>query len=64
MEHYYVVTGNEFGVYISSKKNFTPIDKQEAYDYFESVKGEDFGCMLVYVGQNGNEEVLESYYED
>jgi len=63
MEHYYVVEGNEFGVYLSSKKNFQPLDKQDAYDYYESVKGNDFGCVLVYVNENGSEKELESYYE-
>ena len=44
MEHFYVVSGNEFGIDIYSKKNFT--DKVEATEHFEKTKTDDFGCYV------------------
>ena len=62
MKHFYVVSGNEFGIDIYSKKNFS--DQLQAAEYFEKTKTDDFGCMIVFVNEYGEEEILESYYDE
>ena len=43
MEHYYVVNGNEYGVDLDTKKNFTNIE--DATKHFEEVKYDVEGFM-------------------
>ena len=62
MEHYYVVNGNEYGVDLDTKKNFTNIE--DATNHFEEVKHDDFGCKLVYVNSSGIEKVIEVFIND
>lgn len=62
MEHYYVITGNEFGVNIDSKKNFMTLE--EADLYFEKVQFEDFGCLLMRVRPDGSEEEIKCRTDD
>ena len=57
MEHYYVVTGNEFGVNLDSKQNFKKI--QNAMKKYNEVKFNDFVSLLIYVNSNGDEKVIE-----
>jgi hypothetical protein len=59
MEHYYVVNGNEFGIDLDTKKNFAKIE--EARDYFERVKYDDFGCIFMHVDSSGVEDIVDSY---
>ncbi len=59
MEHYYVVNGNEFGVDLSTKSNF--LEYKDAIRYFDQVKFNDFGCMLVYVDVNGVEKYIQAF---
>lgn len=56
MEHYYVIKGNEYGVSLVTKKNFKEI--LDAFEYFESVKDQGFGCILMYVNEDGVEEQI------
>ena len=62
MEHYYVVSGNEFGINLESKRNFTNL--KEANKFFEEVKYDDFGCALMYVNDNGEEVEIKIYSEE
>jgi hypothetical protein len=62
MEHYYVVNGNEYGVDLGTKKNFTNI--KDAKNHFEEVKYDDFGCKLVYVNSSGVEKDIEIFIND
>ena len=62
MEHYYVVCGNEFGVDLSSKKNFTELN--HAKKFFDKVKYDDFGSFLVYVDNIGTEKVIEVFVNE
>jgi len=61
MEHYYVVNGNEFGIDLGTKKNFTKIE--DAVEYFEEVKYDDFGCKLVHVNFSGIEKEIEVFHQ-
>ncbi len=62
MEHYYVVCGNEFGVDITTKKNFTKLE--DATEYFEEVKYDDFGCKIMFVDSNGIEKQIKSFVNE
>lgn len=62
MEHYYVINGNEFGADLTSKKNFTDVDK--AKKYFEEVKYDDFYCAFVYVNSSGIEKDVETFINE
>ncbi len=62
MEHYYVVNGNEYGVDLNTKKNFTNLD--DAKEHFEDVKFDDFGCKIVYVNSSGIEKDIEVFHYD
>ena len=62
MEHYYVITGNEYGADLDSKKNFTNLD--DAYKHFEEVKFDDFACRIVYVNPSGVERDIETFIND
>jgi len=64
MEHLYVVGGNEFGADIDTKRNFFVTDKVDALEYFEKLKTEDFGCMLVHVDNYGKEKILETFCDE
>ena len=64
MEHYYVITGNDYGADLDTKKNFNPILKDEAYQYFELVKKHDYACVLVHVDSYGNEKVLRKQFNE
>ena len=64
MEHYYVINGNEFGADLTTKKNFKPEDKQTAEEYFEKVKEDDFGCLLMHVDENGKEKELKTFFDE
>lgn len=60
MTHFYVVNGNEYGIDITTKRNF--IDVESAKAHFDETKFDDFGCMLVFVDCNGLEEILIKYH--
>ncbi len=62
MEHYYVVSGNEYGVDLDTKKNFTNLE--DAKIYFEKIKFDDFACKVVFVNQNGIEKDIEVFFDD
>lgn len=58
MEHFYVITGNEYGANLRGKKNF-PADKiEEATAHYESVTEDDFYAGLIYVNEEGKETVI------
>lgn len=59
MEHYYVINGNEFGLDLHTKKNFTILE--DADKHFEKVKTDDFGCILMYVNSSGIEKEIKAY---
>lgn len=59
MEHYYVITGNEYGVDLHTKKNFTNFF--DAKIHFDEVKFDDFGCKIVYVNSLGDEKEIEVF---
>jgi len=59
MKHYYVVTGNEFGADLSSKKNFK--EMEDAFDHYEKVKQDDYGVILMFVNDNGKETIIEEH---
>lgn len=61
MEHYYVVSGNEYGVDLNTKKNFKNLD--DAKEHFEDVKFDDFGCKIVYVNSSGVEKDIELFHQ-
>jgi hypothetical protein len=61
MEHYYVMNGNEYGMNLATKRNF--ILPEDAKEYFDKVKNDDFGCVLMYVGMYGSEQEIELYYD-
>ena len=58
MEHYYVVTGNEFGIDLTSKKNFLINELDLAEAYFETQVDQDFVCILMEVKSNGTETMI------
>lgn len=62
MEHYYVISGNEYGVDLSTKKNFLKLEL--ALEHYEATKFDDFGCHLMYVNPNGDEDVIECYMNE
>ena len=62
MEHYYVVSGNEFGINLESKRNFKNLN--EAEEYFEQIKYDDFGCALMQVDADGKETEIKMYSEE
>lgn len=65
MEHIYVITGNEYGADLHSKKNFkVPEQALEAIEYFDEHKEDDFYCMLVKVDSNGNETIAMEQTND
>ena len=64
MEHYYVITGNEYGADLDSKTNFKSTEKQLAINHFNNVKGTDFVCILMFVDSFGNEQEIENYFEE
>jgi len=57
MQHYYVINGNEYGMDLHTKQNFTTI--KEAKEFFDKVKENDFGCVLMYADKYGNERRVE-----
>lgn len=57
MKHYYVITGNEFGLDIRTKKNFKPDNIDGAILHYNEVKDDDFGTLLMSVDDNGVERV-------
>lgn len=61
MEHYYIITGNEYGADIHSKKNFEPSNFDEADNYFEKLKEEEqHECIVfVYVNKKGIETIVD-----
>jgi hypothetical protein len=61
MEHYYVISGNEYGVNWVTKKNFTNLHDAEIY--FDDVKFDDFGCKIVYVNSSGVEKDIEIFHQ-
>lgn len=64
MEHFYVITGNEFGLNPRSKKNFHADKVDEATKHYESVCEDDFYAGLIYVNEHGNETpVFENVME-
>lgn len=62
MEHYYVVTGNEYGINLDTKKNFINLD--DACTHFEEVKFDDFACTLRYVKASGVEVDIETFINE
>lgn len=62
MEHIYVVNGNEYGVTLSTKKNFDNFSDGEKY--FEEIKRNDFGCVMVYVDKDGIEKIIKTFTID
>jgi hypothetical protein len=64
MEHFYVITGNEFGANLSSKKNFAKNDVDKAMDYYYSVEDDDFYAALIQVDENGIEKTLLSRVDE
>jgi len=58
MEHLYVVTGNEWGADIYSKKNFKISELDEANAYFDKVRSDDFACILMSVDDEGKETTI------
>ncbi len=60
MKHYYIINGNEYGFYITTKKNFIHLENAESY--FNDVKYDDFCCYLVAVDNNGEEEIILTFY--
>lgn len=64
MEHLYVINGNEFGVDLSSKKNFTSTDIDLAEAAYELMLGEDLYTALVEVDPFGRETIIKEERED
>ncbi len=62
MEHYYVITGNEQGADLSTKKNFKNIE--DAKNHFEDVKFNDFASKIVHVDSSGIERDIEIIIND
>ncbi len=62
MEHFYVINGNEYGVCLETKKNLEDIE--DANDYFEKIKFDDFVCYLIYVDFNGIEQTIERFINE
>lgn len=57
MEHYYVITGNEFGANLFDKKNFSNLEK--AKEQFEKSSQDDYTCLLIHVDNNGKETTVK-----
>jgi hypothetical protein len=64
MEHYYVVTGNEYGLNPGSKKNYKPSDLDKARQYYESVLEDDFYAGLIRVDEEGRESVVDQKIDE
>lgn len=62
MEHYYVVNGNEYGVDLGTKKNFTNLE--DAEKHFECVKLDDFICIIGYINPYGVEIVIKDFINE
>jgi putative methionine-R-sulfoxide reductase with GAF domain len=63
MEHYYIITGSEFGAYLDSKKNFKKEDFELADKLFEELKNseENIYVGFYYVNNEGIETQIDSY---
>lgn len=57
MEHYYVITGNEFGSNLDSKQNFKELD--DANINYNSRIHDDFYCTLIHVDGYNNESTIK-----
>ena len=55
MEHYYVITGNEYGASLNTKRNFKITEYDAASKYFKAVQDDDCFVCMMYVDANGNE---------
>lgn len=66
MEHYYVITGNEFGADVRSKENFSKNDMEKAFDKFENLKNKEeyFYVGLYYVNNEGKETIIEEFIDE
>jgi len=64
MEHYYVVTGNEYGINPSSKKNFKSTELDLATKHYESVLEDDFYAGLKHVDNNGKETIIKEKIDE
>jgi len=58
MEHYYVITGNEFGANLASKRNFKKEQFAEASVYYLDIEEDDFYAALIHVNENGKEDII------
>lgn len=63
MEHYYVISGDEFGFDIETKKNFNVTYITIVQKYFDKVKvdSNNFQTILMYVNPDGEESTIDEY---
>lgn len=50
-----MLSGNEYGADLSSKKNFTMKQVKDARKYFNEILDDDFATLAVHVLDNGEE---------